>query len=655
MLKLVVLIFFTIGFSESPLSSRYHTYDEVRNQLFEWNETYGNEVNPNHSNGGIMYELMEIGQSHEESLPFWAAKISYNVNENIDKPKILILGQCHAEEILGVEISMAIIDILLHPNPISNPDAPQVFGSSDSWNAYRPNQDLTISNINDILEKSEIWVVPTHNPEGLSVVHGWYNSDGVWEQDVTFRKNKHDLDGNNIFNYIVGQGNDSDGVDLNRNYDFNWVFGADLYAVDGGASCNSSYFTDFDYFKGPSAFSELEIQAVRDLALEENFLTSIAYHSSRSGCLSEKVKYSWEWSGEKYPPDADILSKLGENIAGLIGKVGSGTYEPSFSGSFKGVAHNWFYARTGCFQYLIEVGEGGEGMQPNEVENINGIIHNNLKGAFYAMNRTAGINSGAFGAESYMVSGIVSDELTNLPIENAEVKILELDGLVLTPRLTDEFGRYRRLLVDESYTLEVNAIGYESKQISFTPSSSSIYELDISLNSSQISNLNISVTDVGDLSDNIIMVVNHQNGLADSIKLNIGNQVIEYPLGSYKVSVYADGKMPQFFDLILNQTDTELLINLTYESVIYSFDFENNAGLFLEDGDWLIDDSKIKSQIDLKYSSDLNSTMKLSSPISIDSDKNYLLKLNLQYELEWEEDSLLIELKGWDDIFLQYH
>ena len=266
------------------------------------------------------------------------------------------------------------------------------------------------------------------------------------------------------------------------------------------------------------------------------------------------------------------------------------------------------------------------------------------------MNRTAGINSGAFGAESYMVSGIVSDELTNLPIENAEVKILELDGLVLTPRLTDEFGRYRRLLVDESYTLEVNAIGYESKQISFTPSSSAIYELDISLNPSQISNLNISVTDVGNLSDNIIMVINHQNGLVDSIKLDIGNQVIEYPLGSYKVSVYADGKIPQFFDLILNQTDTELLINLTYESEIYSFDFENNTGLFLEDGNWLIDDSKIKSQSDLKYSSDLNSTLKLSSPISIDSDKNYLLKLNLQYELEWEEDSLLIELKGRDDI-----
>ena len=46
--------------------------------------------------------------------------------------------------------------------------------------------------------------------------------------------------------------------------------------------------------------SEKEIQAIRDFALEKNFVLSIAYHSSRSGCVSERVIYSWGWKDKNY-------------------------------------------------------------------------------------------------------------------------------------------------------------------------------------------------------------------------------------------------------------------------------------------------------------------------------------------------------------------
>jgi hypothetical protein len=469
---------------DSLLSERYHTYSEIQEQLFAWDDEFGNMYNPNYPNAGIMYELIEIGRSHEDEFPFWAVKLSYEVNENNDKPKILILGQSNAENILGVEISMALIDILLHPNPFSDLSAPQVYVSDDQNNAFRPNQELTPMNIQEILETTEVWVVPTHNPEGLSVVHG-YEDNGTWVQDETYRKNKHDLDGNNIFNFIVGQGNDSDGVDLDRNYDFNWINGDGIYEPDNGGNngCNSSYFVDFDYYRGAEPFSETETQAIRDLALEENFLISIIYGSSRSGCMSQKIKYSWNWSDTLFSPDFEVIGHLGENIASHIGRVDAGTYEPSFSGSFKGNSHNWFYAKIGTFQYKIYVGEGGVGMQPSETSHINGIIHNNLRGAFYAINRTAGINSGNLGADSYMVTGLVTDGLTGLPISGAEVKILEMDGSVLSPRLCDEFGRFRRLLIDESYTVQIDALGYVSQEFSITPSSNSITYLDISLES----------------------------------------------------------------------------------------------------------------------------------------------------------------------------
>ena len=42
---------------------------------------------------------------------------------------------------------------------------------------------------------------------------------------------------------VVGQ--DRDGVDLNRNYDINWIFGHDKFQFT--SSCNHYYKDDFDY------------------------------------------------------------------------------------------------------------------------------------------------------------------------------------------------------------------------------------------------------------------------------------------------------------------------------------------------------------------------------------------------------------------------
>ena len=63
-----------------------------------------------------IYKLEEIGYSNVNELPIYAVKLSYNADQESDKPRILILGQCHAEEILGVEISMEIIKRFLYPD-----------------------------------------------------------------------------------------------------------------------------------------------------------------------------------------------------------------------------------------------------------------------------------------------------------------------------------------------------------------------------------------------------------------------------------------------------------------------------------------------------------------------------------------------------------
>ena len=69
-------------------------------------------------------------------------------------------------------------------------------------------------------------------------------------------------------------------------------------------------FGKFDNFQGMNPFSENESIAIRDLALENDFVFSIVWHSSRSGNLSEKVFTSWKWEEEKESPDIGIMKKI---------------------------------------------------------------------------------------------------------------------------------------------------------------------------------------------------------------------------------------------------------------------------------------------------------------------------------------------------------
>ena len=75
------------------------------------------------------------------------------------------------------------------------------------------------------------------------MVHG-YEEDGEIVSDFTFRKNITDINLDGLLTYQEGIGNDSDGVDLNRNYGFNWIFGDSEFMLDPGYG---DYFSHFDF------------------------------------------------------------------------------------------------------------------------------------------------------------------------------------------------------------------------------------------------------------------------------------------------------------------------------------------------------------------------------------------------------------------------
>ena len=197
-------------------------------------------------------------------------------------------------------------------------------------------------------------------------------------------KNKTDVNSSSEFDFDPeGYGNDLDGVDLNRNYDFNWFFEIQSILLMEDVQqihlmCLIMIIIEVSTFFRKRSSCNSRFRNRKAVPL------SIAYHSSRSWCVAERVIYPWLWEGGKAAPDFTVISTLGQEIAELIDvEVGDGNYHHAASGSRKGNAHDWFYSQTGCIQYLIEVAT--ENMQPFDVALIDDTVDRNLKGAYHLL------------------------------------------------------------------------------------------------------------------------------------------------------------------------------------------------------------------------------------------------------------------------------
>ena len=408
----------------AQLDQRYHTYEEMLFELDSLAAAYP-----------AIMRVDSIGHSTQDNLGIWAVKISDNVEVDEDEPAVLFNGVHHAEEVLGLEICLSMIGELV--------------------SRYGRNMAIT-GWVNSI----EIWFVPLLNPEGHRVVTG-----GL---DVTYRKNKRDNNGNGLFDFIPEIGGDIDGVDPNRNYDFNWELGDTDWSSD--------------YYRGTAPFSEAENRAIRDLAIEQRFVFAILYHSARTG-TKEVVYYPWCWE-EKRPPDFSIIENTAQEVAALITRDdGTAAYAPWCSSQRAPFARDWFYVRTGTIPMLIEVGSAIH--PPGHL--VDDICTRNKEGAYYLLDRV--LQGG--------ITGTVTDSLTGMPLE-AEVAILEASGAILSRRLCDAlYGRFRRILLPGLYTMMVSKAGYRTEQFSDIPvNPSSPTVIDVALAPLALHRFSGTVTDI---------------------------------------------------------------------------------------------------------------------------------------------------------------
>lgn len=588
---------------DSVIDTRYHTYEEI--------VAYMDSIQQIPAYNAIL-DVREIGRSNNEDLPIYAIKLSDNPTLDEDEPALLFLGQCHAEEILGVEITMGLVDSLLH--------------GFDAMNSH----------VASILQNLEIWVVPTYNPEGLRVVH-----DGL---DVTYRKNKTDNNGNGIFDYVEGIGYDIDGVDFNRNYDFNWIFG-DAYEVD-----------DYDYYRGSAPFSESETRAIADLAKQEKFLLSVAYHSARSG-TPEIIYYSWQWEEAKFPPDIDIMSSLAVTLSErVINESRDGNYAVTPGKTQRGNAHDWFYTQTGAIQFLVEVGTNN--LQPN-ADIIDDTVDRNLEGLFFLMDRAFGRSP----ESKAQITGIVSDASDGFALEGAQIQLAKLnvdasltplEGLMMQPRVTDGFGRYRRLVGQGTYRVIASAPGFEADTVAAILTSESYTTiLDFSLNPAPEHTIHIEM--LQEVLQDYYEVIVWDQFQRDTLEMGPGQHSFTWQGNDINIKVSTPGYFPEVHSYDLRPFDgaQELSFSIdlpTAPTTIFSTGFDDLYAWQINSGEWFVENGKLISQPELFYDVGLESEMVMEMDMSILPEAKRLgIQIDHAFEVEWHIDTLSVEIWNGDD------
>ncbi|ADD41346.1 M14 family zinc carboxypeptidase [Stackebrandtia nassauensis] len=238
------------------------------------------------------------------------------LSPNSTKPRISIISQIHAREIATGEITWRWIDYLA--------------------NGYGSNAKVT-----QLLNSTEVWVVPIVNPDGVDIVASGGNSPRLQ------RKNA-----NNTYGSCSGT---QRGVDLNRNHTHKW----------GGASSQPCAET----YQGPRRGSEPEIAAI------EGFFAKIhpdqrgpgdtdpAPANTRDVMISlhsygNYIIVPWGYTTTR-PPNDSALRSLGQRMAASNGyRVGNAAGTVGYLAS--GTTDDFTYGAFGIASFTYEVG-GGSG------------------------------------------------------------------------------------------------------------------------------------------------------------------------------------------------------------------------------------------------------------------------------------------------------
>lgn len=282
----------------------YYTYAEAKEKMVELHMTYP----------AVTTEPESIGVSVEGNV-LWAMKVSDNPELEEDEPEVLFTGIHHAREPIGCTLCLDFIELLASG-----------YGS-DAFSTF-------------LVDERQIWFVPVVNPDGYLYNEATYpNGGGMW------RKNRRD------------NGDGSHGVDLNRNYSYQW----------GYDNTGSSPYPSDETYRGPSPASEPETQVMIQFCIEHDFTCAQNWHSHGNVLI-----YPWGYNGEHTPDHEHFVNLATEATMGI--GYDFGTCEEVLWYPANGDANDWMYgeqdAKPKIFATTAEVGENfwQESEIPNHIQ-----------------------------------------------------------------------------------------------------------------------------------------------------------------------------------------------------------------------------------------------------------------------------------------------
>lgn len=288
-----------LGFHYGSMGG-YYTFSEVVADLDDMRAQYPNLISVKQS----------IGLSLE-GRNLWMVKISDNPDVDEDEVEIMYTGLHHAREPQSMATLMYFMWYVL-----------ENYGTDPA--------------LTDIVNNHELYFVPVVNADGY--VYNELtnpNGGGFW------RKNRRD------------NGDGTFGVDLNRNYAYQWGFD------DSG----SSPFTDSETYRGTGPFSEPETQVMQSFADSRQFLASNNYHS-----YGDLTIFPWGYLPDFFTPDQQTFLSLAQNMTQFNNYV-FGTANQTVGYLVNGEANDWLYGeqieKPKVFAFTTEVGSGGDGFWPD--------------------------------------------------------------------------------------------------------------------------------------------------------------------------------------------------------------------------------------------------------------------------------------------------
>ncbi len=528
-----------------------------------------------------------------------AIMLSDNADVDEDEPAFYFMGAHHAREPISTEVCL---DILIH--------------FLEGYN--------TDPRITDMINSSEIWFVPIVNPDGHRIV--------LTQTDIWWRKNIRDNNGNHTFqNDTYGYG--LDGVDLNRNYGYEWGY--------------TGSTDDFQHptYHGLEAFSEPETMAIKDFLETRHFLGGISYHS-----YGELVLHPFGFISDLYAPDSMELSALGTQMANSIPSQVSGFYTPSGSWGLypaAGSTDDWAYGNHGIFAYTIELATQ---FIPSASE-IPIITQNNLEAAKLLIERK----------NRATLSGHIVDAVSSEPVM-ATVYIAEIDDLrpVRAPyKSNSAFGSYYRFLPVGTYTVNYFAEGFVAEQRTVQIHGDSVTIENVELIPSEIINLNIFVYDDNgyQITEALISFPDTEIGPVVSDLMGIAS-FSDFQAGSYRIRIEKNG-----YETLetYRQFLTPNIIFTLMESPMIWDDFENGVGSWTRTGQWgLSTNHAISGSYSLtdspsgNYAHNGSSTCEYNQPINLQGLLYANLQFQIKHNLQLDGDYLALQIsvnqQAWQSI-----